>query len=328
MIKKINHNHLSKRFYYTAKEIIKKIPIVFHFLKIIQDKRYFYHFLQGLITDKNLRFFLRKIESKLFYRKNNKLYNQFINVNNEINYLKKYGFVENPLKISNSQVNKIVNFLKTKPIHDPEQSLLGYFSYNDRPRTVKRGFYKCEDVIFAPDVLNIANNPKLISIAFKYFKAIPSIDYIGAWWSFPSDSIALTQSFHRDIDTLNSLKFFVYLTNVDYKSGPHVYVSGSHNSSHKTSKGRQHNDSDLEKNFGNKDIVYLKGNSGYSFLADTFGFHKGLVPERSERLVLQIIYTLKSTPFGPKKPFINKDDAIKLISNKYSNYINKNIIKI
>ncbi len=328
MIKKINRNNLLNRLHYNIKRIVKKIPFVFHLIKIVQDKRYFYHFLQGLITNKNSRSFFRNIESKLFNLKKNKLLNHIIDVNNEINFLKKDGFVENPLKVSDTQVNQIVNFLKTKPMHDPEQSLLGYFSYNDRPQAVRRGFYKCEDVVFAPDVLNIANNPKLISIAFEYFKAAPIIDYIGAWWSFPSDSISLTQSFHRDIDTLNSLKFFVYLSNVDYKSGPHVYVRGSHNSSHKTTKGKQHNDLDLEKNFDNKDFVYLKGNSGYSFMADTFGFHKGLVPKKNERLILQIIYTLKSTPFGPKKPFINKDDAIKLISNKYSNYLNKNIIKI
>ena len=226
MIKKINRDNLLKKFYYTVKQIIRKIPLVFHLIKIVQDKRYFYHFLQGLITDKNSRSFFREIESKLFYRKKNKLSDQIIDVNNEINFLKKDGFVENPLKVSNTQVSQIVNFLKTKPMHDPEQNLLGYFSYNDRPQTVRRGFYKCEDVVFAPDVLNIANNPKLVSIAFNYFKATPIIDYIGAWWSFPSNSISLTQSFHRDIDTLNSLKFFVYLSNVDYKSGPHVYVRG------------------------------------------------------------------------------------------------------
>ena len=57
MIKKINRDNLLKKFYYTVKQIIRKIPLVFHLIKILQDKRYFYHFLQGLITDKNSRSF-------------------------------------------------------------------------------------------------------------------------------------------------------------------------------------------------------------------------------------------------------------------------------
>ena len=47
-----------------------------------------------------------------------------------------------------------------------------------------------------------------------------------------------------------------------------------------------------------------------------FGFHKGLAPKNSDRLILQIIYTLKRTPFGPKKPFVNFGDVEKY-PNKY-----------
>jgi hypothetical protein len=315
------------KFGFSAKRILKKVPIVFQLLKIIQDKRYFYHFLQGFLTNKHSRFFFKNLESKLFYRKNDKILDNFIDVNNEISNLKKDGFIKNPLLISNAQVSEIVNFLKLKPMHDPEKGLLGYFFYAGKPKDIKRGFYRCEDVVQAPNILNIANNPKLLSIAYNYFGAIPRIDYIGSWWSFPSGNVALTQSFHRDIDTLNSLKFFIYLSDVDYESGPHIYIKGSHNSPYKTSKGKQHADTDLKKQFKNSDIISFEGKAGYTFIADTFGFHKGLPPLGKNRLVLQIIYTLKRTPFGPKKPFMNKEDARKLCSYQYSNYINGNIIK-
>lgn len=318
---------LCNKLVYTAKKILKKVPIVFQLLKIIQDKRYFYHFLQGFFINKNSRFFFKNLESKLFYRKIDESIDHFIDVNNELDNLKKNGFVENPLVVSNKQINEIVNFLKLKPMHDPEQELAGYFFYKDKPKNIKRGFYRCEDVVHAPNILDIANNPKILSIAYNYFGSIPQIDYIGSWWSFPSNTIALTQSFHRDIDTLNSLKLFVYLSDVDYESGPHVYIRGSHNSSYKTSKGKQHSDNDLKKQFKNSDIIGLEGKAGYTFIADTFGFHKGLPPSDKNRLVLQVIYTLKRTPFGPKKPFVSKEDARKLSSFKYSSYVNRNIIK-
>ena len=78
---------------FIAKKILKKVPIVFQLLKIIQDKRYFYHFLQGLLTNKNSRFFFKNLESKMFYRKIDKSIDHFIDVNNEIDRLKKDGFV-------------------------------------------------------------------------------------------------------------------------------------------------------------------------------------------------------------------------------------------
>mgnify|MGYP001211218973 CR=1 FL=1 len=318
---------LCKKLGFTTKKILKKVPVVFQLLKIIQDKRYFYHFTQGFLTNKNSRFFFKNLESKFFYRKIDKSINLFIDVNNEIDNLKKNGFVENPLVVSNKQINEIVHFLKSKPMHDPEQELAGYFFYKDKPKNIKRGFYRCEDVVHAPNILDIANDPKILSIAYNYFGSVPQIDYIGSWWSFPSNTIALTQSFHRDIDKLNSLKLFVYLSDVDYQSGPHVYIRSSHNSSFKTSKGKQYSDNDLKKQFNNKDIISLEGKAGYTFIADTFGFHKGLPPSDKNRLVLQVIYTLKRTPFGPKKPFLNKEDAMKLSTYKYSSYVNKHIIK-
>ena len=52
---------------------------------------------------------------------------------------------------------------------------------------------------------------------------------MAAWWSFTNKNQALekTQYFHRDLDSLNFLKFF-YLTDVDQNSGPHQYIKYSH----------------------------------------------------------------------------------------------------
>ena len=59
---------------------------------------------------------------------------------NEINNLKTNGFVENPLVVSNKQIDEIVNFLKSKPMHDPEQGLAGIFLIKTNPKILKEVF--------------------------------------------------------------------------------------------------------------------------------------------------------------------------------------------
>ena len=203
-----------------------------------------------------------------------------------------------------------------------------YFKIDDANSEVKRAYYMCEDVVKAPHVLEIANNDQLISYVSEYFGAIPSIDYIGAWWSLPSSKPALTQSFHRDIDTLHSLKFFIYLTDVDLKAGPHVYIKGSYNSNFNSTKDKMHSDDEIIKFFDKTKLSELTGPSGYCFLADTFGLHKGMIPTESPRLLLQIIFSLKQTPFGPKKPFMDYNaDRLKQVDLYKRNLVNNNIIK-
>jgi hypothetical protein len=308
------------------KNFIKKIPILFPLLKILQDRRYLYHYLQGFISNKKYRSIFLRAESRLFFKKNDTNF-QPILLNNNVNELVDNGFIENPIIINDVVSNEIKDFLRSKLMHDPESNDTKDFLLDTKPDGIKRGFYKCEDVVQSPHVLDIANDPKLLSIAYNYFGAIPTIDYIGSWWSFPTADLALTQSYHRDIDTLNSLKFFIYLTDVDLDSGPHIYVKGSHNSQFKTSKDKMHEDADIIKGHGDSNIISLEGSKGYTFIADTFGFHKGLPPIKNNRLVLQIIYTLKRTPFSPKKPFVNKNDALKLCSHTYSEYVNRNIVR-
>ena len=128
----------------------------------------------------------------------------------------------------------------------------------------------CEDVVKAPHVMDIANNNLIIDYVSEYFGALPSIDYIGAWWSLPSDKPSLTQSFHRDIDTHNSMKFFINLTEVNQYSGPHVYIKGSSKSDVNFSKDKMYGDEEIDKFYDSDKAKSLIGPKGYCFLADTF----------------------------------------------------------
>ena len=48
----------------------------------------------------------------------------------------------------------------------------------------------CEDVVKAPHVLDIANDITLLNYVTEFF-ALPSVDYIGAWWSLPNENLSL-----------------------------------------------------------------------------------------------------------------------------------------
>ena len=238
------------------------------------------------------------------------------------------GIIENPISIDEIQVQEISNYLSDKLCHDPEVRNSPYFKIADAGSEVKKAYYMCEDLVNAPHVLAIANNDQLVSYVSDHFGAVPSIDYIGAWWSLPSITPSLTQSFHRDIDTLHSLKFFIYLTDVDVKAGPHVYIKGSSNSNFDSIKDKMHSDDEIIKFFDKTKLTELTGPSGFCFLADTFGLHKGMIPTKSPRLLLQIIYSLKQTPFGPKRPFIDYNaDSLKQVNLYESNLLNSNIIR-
>ena len=83
------------------------------------------------------------------------------------------------LKIKDEEIQEICDYLKNKPMHDPENQELDYFYLNNRPSQIKRGFINV-DVVLAPHVLDIANDPRILDIVSEYFGAMPSIDYIGS----------------------------------------------------------------------------------------------------------------------------------------------------
>lgn len=307
---------------------LSSYPTLKSFLRIFIDKRYFYHNLQGNFTNYIFREYLKKIEL-LFYRKRVNLYKSSEHISlDKKNKLIENGIIENPIKLQGKISEDIEGYLRNKLCHDPEVKNSSYFKISEAEPNIKKAYYMCEDVVQAPHVMEIANNKILLRYVSEYFGALPSIDYIGAWWSLPTDTPSLTQSFHRDIDTLHSMKFFIYLTEVSENTGPHVYIKGSCKSNFNSIKDKMHSDQEIERFFEKEQVLNLVGPKGYCFLADTFGLHKGMPPIESPRLVLQVIYSLKQTPFGPKKPFLDYDKLKNIDLNlPATNLVNINIIR-
>jgi hypothetical protein len=177
--------------------------------------------------------------------------------------------------------------------------------------------YPLETVLRCPRVIEIANSPENIQIACEYLGCLPTISTIGIRWSLPGgQQQATTQNFHRDMEDWRFLKFFVYLTDVDLDSGPHLFVRGSHRRG--ASLFFRPIETDYIKNaFGTDSIEQVSGPSGTAFIADTRGIHAGPIPRRRARLMLEVGYSilpnfalkyrpLESNPRPPVDKYINR----------------------
>ena len=152
----------------------------------------------------------------------------------------------------------------------------------------------------SPEIQRVRSDPLLRDIARRYLNAKPIVICTRLWWSFPATSydettlkLASQNRFHFDMNDWRSLKFYFYLTDVDYETGPHVYVLGSHRRKRIRDQltlfvGKSA--SAIERYYGSARIVSIEGRAGDGFAEDPFGFHMGTVAHRRSRLILEVEY--------------------------------------
>jgi len=156
------------------------------------------------------------------------------------------------------------------------------------------------DSLKNPAIQTLIADPALIAIVETYLGIMPIIGGINVWWSArygnaPGSDAA--QLFHFDFDAPPAwLKLFVYLTDVEADTGPHVYVRGSHKNGLAAAKAfrargyERIDDEEIIAAFGKDALVEIVGKRGTVFVADTRGFHKGKFPTAGDRLLTQLIY--------------------------------------
>jgi hypothetical protein len=152
--------------------------------------------------------------------------------------------------------------------------------------------FSLETVLRCPHVLALANTPIIIHMAVDYLGCLPTISTIGIRWSLPgAKEESTTQAFHRDPDDWRFFKLFVYMTDVDEESGPHLYVPRSHlraGSLH----ARCFEQTEIEDTYGKSSIIAVTGSAGTTFIADTYGIHAGPIPKSKTRLMLEVGYSV------------------------------------
>jgi hypothetical protein len=223
----------------------------------------------------------------------------------QLDNLVRHGFTTLPPLLSDKQIDEMLAYLAGRePIR--RKALAGY---------------PLSDVVNCPQMMELANHPRLLSLAARYLGCAPTISTIGLRWSFPAEQVAGVQAFHRDPDDWKTLKFFTYLTDVEEGAGPHVYIAGSHRDIQPVT-ARRYSDAEVAQKYGRDAQITVMGPRGAMFMADTAGIHKGAAVVTGSRLLLEVGYTLL--------PIYAMDySPVALARNRLSldRYINRLIVK-
>ena len=188
-----------------------------------------------------------------------------------------------------AQIADIHAFLRGRPIVTPKG---GTYALESVPDDVRRTSYPLDVVLRAPHLVEMMNRKDVLDVAGRYLYCRPTISAVGLHWSLPSRTGECSvQVFHRDPDDWRFLKLFVYLTNVDEGAGPHEYVRGSHVHSGRVRSSR-YEDEEVLSRYGQTSLERVLGPAGTTFIADTWGIHKGRVAQTRPRLNFQVTYSV------------------------------------
>lgn len=148
-----------------------------------------------------------------------------------------------------------------------------------------------QDALASPEVQEFATDPLMALIAQRYLEQPVIMDEVAFWWTTTQrseDADLNAQLFHQDRDRLSFLKYFIYLTDVEPGTGPHVYLKGSHRRIPWSLRadGRVTDDAVRKAGlWGN--VAELTGPAGTLMAVDTIGLHKGKTPTDGDRLALE-----------------------------------------
>ena len=225
----------------------------------------------------------------------------------DIQELKEKGIqLLNPV-ISKKKAEEMYEYFSSKRMNDfygTHQS----FTLENKPDFVKMARTDTKTNILCPYVIDLMTDVDLISKASEYLNAPATLNCVFPLWSF-KEAVPCPinmQLFHRDADDYKFVKLFVLLTDTDMGNGEQVYVVESHAREDLPNDMydiKRYSDEAVLGLFEEKNIKNIYGKAGTSWLADTHGIHRGTVPTKANRLLLQLQYTLDPTPIFNYKQF-------------------------
>jgi len=239
-----------------------------------------------------------------------------------LDQLRSQGFVKLPSTLPRPTVDAITGYLKENPVYKGPH----VFAFDGRARSFDEARvdysmvgYRSDQVIRAPHVVDLFNDPRLIDLLEAYLGCVPTLYSLNAWWSFPANKPELiySQYFHRDIDDWRFVTLFLYLTDVDDASGPTQVIPGTHTPAGMTallqkakSQGRkvegfdaagsfvstmgEQYSEEVERLFGDQ-VANVVGPAGTMHLVNTVALHRGLMPTSKPRLIMWARYGLGPT---------------------------------
>lgn len=236
-----------------------------------------------------------------------------INVDEAVKFLKEDGCYSG-FKLPENVLHEIIDFTQKNYCYGDAEPNMG-FLYTQKQsietkneRQFVRGDY-FNSSLNCIAIKNIAKEQKLLAIARSYFGAEPIVSGTRLWWLFVNkteyDLNKGAYFFHYDLDDYKCLKVFFYLTDVTLSNGSHVFVRGSHRKKklkHLLSVFKLRSDREIIENYGKESLVHISGEAGTGFVEDVNCFHKATPPQQSNRLMLQIQFTLND--YGTNNDFI------------------------
>jgi hypothetical protein len=209
--------------------------------------------------------------------------------------------------LSSDQARDLAEYFEQKQVRDPYRTSVPKFLplSDDRPAEAHIAHHDAEDILNAPGLLDLANDPRILDIVGQFLGCKPTIGYMATWWSYATGMGAQqAENFHRDVDDWRFVKLFVYLTDVTMESGPHKYVLHS-SPQNKLTDIRRFDDDEVARTFGEDNIRTMTSKAGEAFLEDTYGIHKGQPVQSGHRLLFQVVYTMTPLPYAPKTPVMS-----------------------
>jgi hypothetical protein len=202
--------------------------------------------------------------------------------------LEQDGIAMLPNLFSTSELADVVGYFLSQAVAAPGG---GCVAHDRLPAGATMAAYDLATVVACPWLMTAINRADVLRLASAFLGCKPTLCAVGVRWSFPGPKSADVQAFHRDPDDWRFLKLFVYLTDVDGESGPHIYVAGSHNK-RRPFRAKPYAREQLEAQFGKQNMRAILGASGTTFIADTSGIHAGMPPQQAPRLLLQAQYSI------------------------------------
>lgn len=230
-------------------------------------------------------------------------------------YSKEWNEVtESPNKV-NSKVVEILNndgICKLPINNNFKIGLIKEIEINKVSNNSKERTYVVPCQTYARSIYKLLINQDILKLVSTYLQAPARIQSWQVTWNNvgANPDPMNGQLYHRDRDDFRSLRLYMYLNDVADKNGPHFYIKGSHNWKNlinlNTNKAIRPciDDSDHcfmsdEKVFKGNEYskqkeVSITGKSGYCWLEDGGGLHKGSVPltKGDSRFMLAITWGL------------------------------------
>ena len=254
-----------------------------------------------------------------------------------------------PLPITFEGVEDIRRYLSMLPVHKGPHAYANdgvQMSLEAAKAQFPMVGYRSDQLLRAPGLLDQLNDPRLVDLIEAYMGCVPTLYSVNCWWSFPAPrpELVYSQYYHRDTDDWRFLTLFVYLTDVGADGGPHQIIPGSHSAEGMAKLARRNSwfkgkdtsktfvnamgedfASETEREFG-KYAVKLTGPAGSMMLVNTLSMHRGLMPEKTPRLVLWARYGLGRTCISADQehgPLARRMVGTRLPATPRNRYINR-----